>query len=253
MTQDEIVALGRILKGVIPPPAPTNPLQVIDESQAALPGAAVNPFTDSRDTGTSRRRWARAASASRRSPPTSRSRSPTAVTRVAAVDADGVGVFPMPRYVGISAPPHRRYRPARVQRCANHLDGSFALCKDQAVILAGPDATRRSSSSSPTCTGAELEHRSLTRPRGTGDISVVDRRSLLPLSGYSWSPPRKTAAVSVARCAPRPWRRRSDLQVIGVVENMSWFTGDDGTRYELFGAGGGEELADGARRAAPRP
>ena len=34
-----------------------------------------------------------------------------------------------------------------------------------------------------------------------------------------------------------------DLQVIGVVENMSWFTGDDGTRYELFGAGGGEELA----------
>ena len=24
---------------------------------------------------------------------------------------------------------------------------------------------------------------------------------------------------------------------------MSWFTGDDGTRYELFGAGGGETLA----------
>ena len=25
---------------------------------------------------------------------------------------------------------------------------------------------------------------------------------------------------------------------------MSWFTGDDGKRYELFGAGGGQELAD---------
>jgi ATP-binding protein involved in chromosome partitioning len=25
---------------------------------------------------------------------------------------------------------------------------------------------------------------------------------------------------------------------------MSWFTGDDGTRYELFGAGGGRQLAD---------
>ena len=34
-----------------------------------------------------------------------------------------------------------------------------------------------------------------------------------------------------------------DLQVIGVIENMSWFRGDDGKRYELFGAGGGEELA----------
>ena len=33
------------------------------------------------------------------------------------------------------------------------------------------------------------------------------------------------------------------VSVNGVIENMSWFTGDDGTRYELFGAGGGEELA----------
>jgi ATP-binding protein involved in chromosome partitioning len=31
--------------------------------------------------------------------------------------------------------------------------------------------------------------------------------------------------------------------VRGVVENMSWFTGDDGTRYELFGSGGGATLA----------
>ncbi len=35
-----------------------------------------------------------------------------------------------------------------------------------------------------------------------------------------------------------------DQQVIGVVENMSWFTGDDGTRYELFGNGGGAQLAE---------
>ena len=35
-----------------------------------------------------------------------------------------------------------------------------------------------------------------------------------------------------------------DLDVIGVIENMAWFTGDDGKRYELFGAGGGAELAE---------
>ena len=34
------------------------------------------------------------------------------------------------------------------------------------------------------------------------------------------------------------------LDVKGVIENMSWFTGDDGTRYEIFGSGGGKELAD---------
>jgi ATP-binding protein involved in chromosome partitioning len=35
-----------------------------------------------------------------------------------------------------------------------------------------------------------------------------------------------------------------DLDLIGVIENMSWFRGDDGKAYEIFGAGGGQELAD---------
>ncbi len=34
-----------------------------------------------------------------------------------------------------------------------------------------------------------------------------------------------------------------NLPVKGIIENMSWFTGDDDKRYELFGAGGGAELA----------
>jgi ATP-binding protein involved in chromosome partitioning len=34
------------------------------------------------------------------------------------------------------------------------------------------------------------------------------------------------------------------LPVKGIIENMSWFTGDDGKRYEIFGSGGGQELAD---------
>ena len=34
------------------------------------------------------------------------------------------------------------------------------------------------------------------------------------------------------------------LNVVGVVENMSWFRGDDGKAYEIFGRGGGQELAD---------
>jgi ATP-binding protein involved in chromosome partitioning len=34
-----------------------------------------------------------------------------------------------------------------------------------------------------------------------------------------------------------------NIALKGVIENMTWFTGDDGKRYELFGSGGGEELA----------
>jgi len=35
-----------------------------------------------------------------------------------------------------------------------------------------------------------------------------------------------------------------NIKVKGVIENMSWFTGDDDTRYYLFGAGGGADLAE---------
>jgi ATP-binding protein involved in chromosome partitioning len=50
------------------------------------------------------------------------------------------------------------------------------------------------------------------------------------------------AAQKVAQRAAA-MARKVNLSVVGVVENMSWFRGDDGTAYEIFGAGGGEELA----------
>ena len=49
---------------------------------------------------------------------------------------------------------------------------------------------------------------------------------------------QKVARLSAAMAA------KVHLEVKGVIENMSWFVGDDGKRYEIFGAGGGQELAD---------
>src|SRR5438874_1425330 len=43
---------------------------------------------------------------------------------------------------------------------------------------------------------------------------------------------------------PALMARKVHLGVAGVIENMSWFTGDDGKRYEIFGRGGGQQLAD---------
>ena len=37
--------------------------------------------------------------------------------------------------------------------------------------------------------------------------------------------------------------QKVNLTVVGVIENMSWFRGDDGKVYDIFGSGGGEELA----------
>jgi len=53
----------------------------------------------------------------------------------------------------------------------------------------------------------------------------------------------RAAALKVARLSAA-MAERVKMDVKGVIENMSWFTGDDGKRYEIFGAGGGQELAD---------
>jgi len=54
--------------------------------------------------------------------------------------------------------------------------------------------------------------------------------------------PQKAAQKVAARVADMA--RRSYMPVVGIVENMSGFTAPDGTHYDLFGVGGGQELAD---------
>jgi ATP-binding protein involved in chromosome partitioning len=79
-------------------------------------------------------------------------------------------------------------------------------------------------------------------PPGTGDISISLAQFLPRAEVYVVTTPQ-AAAQKVAQRAGF-MARKVQLDVKGVIENMSWFTGDDGRRYELFGSGGGQELAE---------
>jgi ATP-binding protein involved in chromosome partitioning len=81
----------------------------------------------------------------------------------------------------------------------------------------------------------------LDLPPGTGDIAI-SLGQLLPQAEVLVVTTPQPAAQRVAQRAAF-MAQKVNLEVKGVIENMSWFTGDDGKRYELFGAGGGEELA----------
>jgi ATP-binding protein involved in chromosome partitioning len=78
-------------------------------------------------------------------------------------------------------------------------------------------------------------------PPGTGDISISLAQFLPRSEVYVVTTPQPAAQRVAQRAAFMA--QKVNLQVKGIIENMSWFTGDDGKRYELFGAGGGAELS----------
>ena len=138
MTDDELRALREQLHG---DPA-------VDRRHARGPRPRRGPGHPVRRSvvthpGAARSRRARAASASRRSPRTSPSRSRERGRSVAVVDADVWG-FSIPKMLGVDRPPvvHRRDAPAaRGARRALHLDGLLRR-RGPARHLARPDAAQ---------------------------------------------------------------------------------------------------------------
>jgi len=78
-------------------------------------------------------------------------------------------------------------------------------------------------------------------PPGTGDVAL-SMSQFLPASEVIVVTTPQVAAQRVAQRSAY-MARKVKLSVTGVIENMSWFTGNDGECYEIFGSGGGKLLA----------
>ncbi len=79
-------------------------------------------------------------------------------------------------------------------------------------------------------------------PPGTGDIALSLSQYLPRGEVFVVTTPQPAAQTVAALSAAMA--AKVNLPVRGVIENMSWFTGDDGKHYEIFGSGGGQALAD---------
>jgi len=162
---------------------------------------------------------------------------------VAAIDADVWG-FSMPRMLGISAPPgliDDVIVPPEAHGVRLISMGFFAR-EDQAVIWRGPMLHKAIEQFLKDVFWDNLDFLIVDMPPGTGDIAISMAQFLPRAQVLLVTTPQPTAQRVARRAALMA--AEVDQQVIGIVENMSWFTGDDGKRYELFGSGGGSALAD---------
>lgn len=88
----------------------------------------------------------------------------------------------------------------------------------------------------------ELDFLVIDMPPGTGDIQLTMAQELPITAGVIVTTPQLVASDDVSRSI----RMFQDIHVpmAGLVENMSYFVAPDtGTRYDIFGTGGGERLA----------
>ena len=162
---------------------------------------------------------------------------------VAVIDADVWG-FSIPRMLGITEPPSvvdDMLIPPSAHGVRSISMGFFAE-EDQPVIWRGPMLHKALNQFLTDVAWDEPDILLIDLPPGTGD-TAISLAGFLPDSEMLVVTTPQIAAQSVAQRAAF-MAEKVDLEVKGVIENMSWFTGDDGQRYELFGEGGGSALAE---------
>jgi ATP-binding protein involved in chromosome partitioning len=162
---------------------------------------------------------------------------------VAVVDADVWG-FSIPRMLGVTHPPtviDGMLIPPEAHgvRC---ISMGFFADEDQPIIWRGPMLHKALEQFLTDVYWDEPDYLIVDLPPGTGDISISLAGFLPTAEMYVVTTPQVVAQSVAQRAAFMA--EKVNLKVHGIIENMSWFTGDDGTRYELFGAGGGRDLAD---------
>jgi ATP-binding protein involved in chromosome partitioning len=166
---------------------------------------------------------------------------------VGVLDADIWG-FSLPRLLGVSGPveasagkmqPIEKKTGTGVLRV---LSMGFLAEEEQALLWRGLIVQRAVQQFIEDADWSGVDYLIIDTPPGTGDIAMALAR-LLPQTGHLIV---TTPALAAQRVAARAadFARRSNVRVLGVIENMSSYTCSCGEVHEIFGRGGGKELAE---------
>src|SRR3954470_2191142 len=166
--------------------------------------------------------------------------------QVAAMDADVWG-YSIPRMLGVhgrpTVSPQRKILPLVAHGGLKVISIEFFLDhEDQAITWRGPMLHKAIRQFLEDVDWGELDYLLIDLPPGTGDVSMT-LAQLLPQARFVIVTTPQPAAQKVAARAAET-AIRFDLEIAGVIENMSGFTTPTGERFTIFGEGGGQLLAD---------
>ena len=162
-----------------------------------------------------------------------------------ALDCDVYG-YSIPRMLGVDrkpeVSPERKIIPPVSPAGPKVMSIGFFVEENAAVVWRGPMLHKAIQQFLEDVAWEELDYLLLDLPPGTGDVSMT-LAQLLPQSKIAIVTTPQPAAQSVA-ARTAEMAAKVDLEIMGVIENMSAFTAPDGSRVSIFGEGGGQLLAD---------
>jgi len=163
--------------------------------------------------------------------------------QVGVLDADIYG-FSVPRMLGVTGRPtqvEKMIMPPQAHGVKVISIGMFTQ-GNTAVVWRGPMLHRALQQFLADVYWGDLDVLLMDLPPGTGDIAI-SLAQLVPSAELLVVTTPQLAAREVAERAGSI-ALQTHQQIVGVVENMSWLEQPDGSRLELFGAGGGQAVAD---------
>jgi ATP-binding protein involved in chromosome partitioning len=134
---------------------------------------------------------------------------------------------------------------------ANHgvklMSMGFLIEGDQPVIWRGPMIMKTVQQFFHSVDWGELDYLLVDLPPGTGDAQLSLCQTV-PLDGGLIVTTPQEASLGVVRKGIAMFEK-VNVPILGIIENMSYFTAPNGERIEIFGHGGGR--AEAARRNIP--
>jgi ATP-binding protein involved in chromosome partitioning len=118
----------------------------------------------------------------------------------------------------------------------------FLLEDGSPAVLRGPMVTRYTQQFLRQVAWAPLDYLILDLPPGTGDIQLTIVQTIALSGAVIVTTPQEVALIDARKAVAM--FRKTNVPVLGIVENMSFFvTPSDGRHYDIFGSGGGEREA----------
>ena len=122
----------------------------------------------------------------------------------------------------------------------------FIVDSEQAVILRGPRLSGVIKQFINECIWPELDYLIVDLPPGTGDIQLTLVQSIPVTGAVIVTTPQKVAVADAVKATNMFKLDSINVPILGIVENMAWFTPEElpDNKYFIFGKGGAEFLAN---------